>query len=309
MIIDAHAHIMSEVQGRTHSGPTRSLRYGKIQWGALEFRLLPPLAPLTTFPPEALLENMDWAGVERAVLLQGTFYGEANAYVAQTVKQWPDRFTGAAFIDPYAADARTTFQRCTEDYGFHILKFEMSVPVGLVGLYPDLRLDGEQMAWIFEAAEKNNLVVTLDLGGVGSASYQTEEVAQLIARHPQLRIVIAHLGQPPIAHRTDPQLDALWQEQILLGRHEHVWFDFSSLPAYCAGVDEYPFASACAYIQRAVELIGPQKLLWGTDAPGLLTHATYPQLLHYVSNACDFLSPASLQDLLGNNAQRAYAAP
>lgn len=307
MIIDAHAHIVSEVKGQTATGLTRSLAYGKIRWGDRnDIRLLPPFGQATSFPPEVLLENMDWAGVDKAVLQQGPFYGEANDYVARAVKQWPDRFIGAGYFDPYSGNAQEIFRRCVEEYGFHVLKFEMSVSTGLVGLYPDLRLDGEAMAWVWEEVERRGLVVTLDLGAVGSASYQTESVRTIVSRHPSLKIVIAHLAQPPIARKDDPQLDERWQEQVLLARHPNVWFDLSALPAYSADVDDYPYAIARDYLRRAVEMIGAHKIMWGTDAPGLLTHATYPQLLRYITQHCDFLPSDDLGRILGGNAHRVY---
>lgn len=307
MIIDAHAHIMREVKGRTGAGKTRSLAFGKIQWGDQIIRLLPPLNPKTSFPPEVLLEHMNWAGVDKAVLLQGPFYGEMNEYVWQAVKQWPDRFIGAGYVDPRSPDARETFQRITNDFGFQIIKLELSEAAGLTGLYPDLQIDGESMAWIWEEAERKGLVVTLDLGAVGSRSYQTQAVKNLLSRHPRLEIVIAHLAQPPISKPDVEELDRLWQDQILLARNPNVWLDLSALPAY-SSVEHYPYPTACQYIRRAAEMIGADKIMWGTDVPGLLVHATYPQLLGWVAQHCDFLSDDDLKRVLGDNAWRVYAS-
>ena len=306
MIIDAHAHIMSELRGLTGRGPTRSLAYGKVQYGDQVIQLLPPLMEKTSFPPEALLANMDWAGVDKAVLLQGPFYGEANDYVARAVRQWPDRFIGAGHVDPCADNAREMFRRCVEEHGFTILKFEMSVSTGLVGLHPDLRLDGEAMAWIWEEAERRGLVITLDLGAVGSASYQTEAVRTVMERHPHVKIVICHLAQPPISQKDDSRLDRLWQEQLRLATHPNLWFDLSALPAYASAIEDYPYPSAQACIRRAVEMVGVDKLMWGTDAPGLLGVATYPQLLSYFVHRCDFLSEIDMKKILGENAWHVY---
>jgi predicted TIM-barrel fold metal-dependent hydrolase len=306
MIIDAHAHIMNELHGQTGRGPTRSLDYGKVQYGDEVIQLLPPLMEKTAFPPEALLGNMDWAGVDKAVLLQGPFYGEANDYIAHAVKQWPDRFIGAGHIDPCTPDARDMFQRCVDERGFRILKFEMSVGTGLVGLYPDLRLDGEEMAWIWEEAERRGLIVTLDLGAVGSASYQTDGVRNILERHPHVRIVICHLAQPPMVKSNDADAEQLWQEQIRLAKHPNVWFDVSALPAYASNVEDYPYPRARAYIRRAVEMVGVDKLMWGTDAPGLLGQATYPQLLRYITHHCDFLSEQDIAKIMGGKAQQVY---
>jgi predicted TIM-barrel fold metal-dependent hydrolase len=297
---------MPELHGQTGRGPTRSLAYGKAQYGDSVIQMLPPLMEKTAFPPEALLGNMDWAGVDKAVLLQGPFYGEANDYLARAVHQWPDRFIAAGHVDPCADDAREMFRRCVEEHGFRILKFEMSVGTGLVGLHPELRLDGEAMAWIWDEAERRGLVVTLDLGGVGSASYQTEAVRTVLERHPRVRIVICHLAQPPITNKDDAQHDRLWQEQVNLAKHPNVWFDLSALPAYASAVEDYPYPTARDYIRRAVAMVGADKLMWGTDVPGLLGQATYPQLLSYITNHCDFLSQSDMTNVLGETAWRVY---
>ena len=308
MIIDAHAHIMSKVYGQTGSGPTRSLPLGKVRMGDQVIRLLPPASLAeTAFPPQVLLEHMDWAGVDKAVLLQGPFYGVSNEYVYQAAKRWPDRFIGVGSFDPCAPDARETFRRITDEFGFHSLKFEMSENAGLTGLHPDLRLDGERMAWIWEEAESRGLAVTLDLGAVGSRPYETRAVRHIIVRHPGLKIVIAHLAVPPVANRDDDHLDWLWQDMVRLGRHPNVWFDLAALPAL-AGAEGYPYPTVQEYIRRAVEMVGVEKMIWGTDVPGLLCHATYLQLLDFCRH-CDFFSESDLARVLGGNAWRVYGDP
>ena len=306
MIIDAHAHIMTAVKGMTASGPTRSLSWGVVRWGDETIQLLPPFNEETTFPAEALLAQMDWAGVERAVLLQGPFYGEANAYVASAVERFPHRFVGAFAPDPFAPNARQLYKQCVDDYGLSIVKLELTEPTGLTGLYSDLRIDAPQHRWIFEAAQRDGLVVTLDLGKIGSRAYQTEAVAAIAARHPDLTIVIAHLAQPPIGECADAASNEKWKKQILLGRKPNVFFDLSALPAYSPDYDEYPYAAARTYIKRAAELIGAEKIMWGTDVPGLLTSGSYRQLLNYVRLHCDFLSKAEMAGVLGLNALRVY---
>jgi predicted TIM-barrel fold metal-dependent hydrolase len=309
MIIDAHAHIMRRVRGHIAAGRTRSLPNGRIQVGERgTSRLLPPGGGVTSFPPHLLLEHMDWAGVDKAVLLQGSFYGEANRYVASAVKLFPDRFIGAAFVNPRARGARRAWDHVTQELGFRIVKFEMSEGFGFTGLYPDLRLDSDEMNWMWAAAEQQGLVIVLDLGAVGSPSYQTAGVREILARHPRLRVVIAHLAQPPIASPHDERLDQLWLEQIELGRSPNLWFDLSALPAY-AKAEDYPFPTAIRYIERAASLIGPEKLMWGTDLPSLLTHATYAQLLSFVSRHCPFLSPDALRGVLGETAWQVYGQP
>lgn len=289
----------------TRAGPTESLDYGRIRWGDEELQLLTPCSSPTAFTAETLIAHLDWAGVDKAVILQGGFYGDMNAYVAETVARWPDRLLGAGCFDPRTTGA-DGLHRCLDQYGFDILKFELSVRTGLVGLHPDMRVDGEEFAWIWSEAERRGVLVVLDLGAVGSASYQTDALRSVLDRHPDLRVVIAHLGQPPIARADDPALDALWQEQIMLARRPNVWFDLSSLPAYAAAVEDFPFLSASRWIERAVSLVGAKKLLWGSDIPGVLTVATYPQLQSFVSQHCTFLSDDDRAAILGGNAEAVY---
>lgn len=306
MIIDAHAHIMLALCGSTARGPTRSLSWGRARWGDETIQLLPPFNEATTFPAEALLAQMDWAGVERAVLLQGPFYGEANAYVASAVARFPDRFVGAFAPDPFAPDARHRYKQCVEDYGLSIVKFELTEPTGLTGRYSDLRIDAPAHRWLFEAAESDGLTVTFDLGKIGSRAYQTDAVAAIAERHPNLTIVIAHLAQPPIGECDDALSNEQWKEQILLGCKPNVFFDLSALPAYSPDYDEYPYLAARAYIKCAAELIGAEKIMWGADVPGLLTSGSYRQLLNYVRLHCDFLTEGELAGVLGLNALRVY---
>jgi len=307
VIVDAHAHIFREMQGHTATGPTRSLPFGKVQCGdGSVIRLLPPLSPgPAAFPPESLLQHMDWAGVDKAVLLQAPFYGDVNEYVHDAVTRWPDRFIGSGQVDPRAANARETFRRITDDFGFRILKFEMSPGTGLLGLYPDLTLDDDSMAWLWEEADRGRMAIALDLGDAASPSYQTGQLARILEQYRNVKIVIAHLARPPMDKEDDSRLDALWREQILLARHPNVWLDLSALPERHHS-ETYPFPSACRYVLRAAEMVGPQKLLWGSDAPGLLLRATYPQLLSFVAEARSSFPAEDLRRILGGNAVHAY---
>jgi predicted TIM-barrel fold metal-dependent hydrolase len=100
LIVDAHAHIFPFVNGAIAAGPTTGAGYGSVRVGHDIARVLPPYNEHTSFTPEMLLANLDWAGVDKAVLLQGPFYGECNAYVSHAIARYPDRLCGLACFDP-----------------------------------------------------------------------------------------------------------------------------------------------------------------------------------------------------------------
>lgn len=308
MIIDDHVHITYGLHGMIYSGQTRSLTYGAIKQGDRVVQFLPPLnSGKTVFEPEMLLRFMDGLGVDKAVLLQGSMYGDQNVDVYKAATKWPDRLIPVAYLDPMDTAVHDQFRKVVDEYGFRILKFEMSELAGFTGLYPDLRLNGEEMIWIWEEAERRNLIVMLDLGPTNSRSYQTDVVDHMIKQHPALRIVIAHLGYPPITKPNNVQLDQLWQQQVMLGRHPNVWFDLAAVNAYSHEVGEdYPFATALAYIRRAVEMIGADKLMWGTDIPSSLQYATYLQHLDFIRRHCTFLSDGQIKQVIGETAIAVY---
>lgn len=305
MIIDAHAHIFPEVRGITGRGPTRDMGYGRITVGGWPTQLLPPYNNKTVFTPEMLISNMEWAGVDKAVLLQGPFYGECNAYVLETLNRYPDRLVGAAYFDPWETNNRQDFDTLTASSRFQVVKLECSEATGLCGLHPNARLDMPDIAWLWAEIERLGLVLTLDLGAIGSCSYQTEAVRAVAEGHPDLRIVIAHLGQPNPSAEADIERWHLWEEQIDLGRLPNVWFDTAALPAYLPDED-FPYPTAEWYLHLAIERIGPSKILWGTDLPGLLRHLNYPQLVRLAKLHTQSLSSDEQAMILGENAMRVY---
>ena len=305
MIIDAHSHIFPEVRGATGAGPSRGLGYGRIAVGNEETQLLPPYNETTVFTPEMLIANMDWAGVDKAVLLQGPFYGECNSYVLEALNRYPNRLAGAAYFDPWGPDNRQEFETITASSSFRVVKLECSEATGLCGLHPNARLDTPDIAWLWAVLERRGLVLTLDLGAIGSRSYQTDAVRAIAQGHPDLRIVIAHLGQPNPSAEAEVERWDLWLEQIDLGQLSNVWFDTAALPAYLPDED-FPYPTAERYLQLAVEQIGPSKILWGTDLPGLLHHLNYPQLVKLAKLHTQPLSSEDQAKILGENAMRVY---
>ena len=320
MLVDAHAHIFPRIHGLNAGGPTRGLAYGRALVGAEEVQVTPPFGEEVVYTPEILLANLDWAGVDRAVLLQGPFYGECNRYVLESLQEYPDRLAGAAYFDPWMEDAlgdsrrelvsvlappETGPSRLQWGAAFRAVKLECSVPTGLCGIHPQARLDAPDVAWLWHELEQRGLVLTLDLGGVGSRSYQTEAVRAIAEGHPQLKIVIAHLGQPTPAAEADPGLWRRWQAQVDLGLLPNVWFDSASLIGY-VHEEGYPFPSAARYLRLAVERIGAHKVLWGSDQPGTLVHATYRQYAALAKLHTQFLSPQEQALVLAENALHVY---
>jgi hypothetical protein len=221
------------------------------------------------------------------------------------VALYPDRFCGAAYFDPWAPGSRKVFDGISDRPLFRAIKLECSEATGLCGIHPAARLDDQNIAWFWNGLERQGLVLVIDLGAVGSKSYQTGAVRLIAEKHPKLKIIIAHLAQPNRKVEADKNLRSLWKRQIELGRLPNVWFDSASLPAYLAE-EGYPYPSAERYFRMAIDWIGPAKVMWGSDLPGILIHATYLQLVELAGRHTRFLSSVEQKMVLGGNALKVY---
>ena len=70
--------------------------------------------------------------------------------------------------------------------------------------------------------------------------------------------------------------------------------------------EEYPFPTARRIIQRGYRRVGADKMMWGSDYPGLLTRATMPQLIKLVAEECDEIPLADRETILGKTAYRLF---
>ena len=305
MIVDAHSHVFPRIHGQSGAGPTKGIGLGRAVIDGKEVQVTPPMGEGLAYSPEQLLANLDWGGVEKAVLLQGPMYGECNQYALDALRRYSDRLAGAAYFDPWLPESRRTFESTLASPGFCAVKLECSVPSGLCGIHPEAQLGARELDWLWQELESRGLILVLDLGGIGSRSYQTEAVRTIAVRHPQLRIVIAHLGQPRREAESQPELWKLWEDQVDLGLLHNVWFDCASLIAFVQE-EGYPFPSVERYLRLALDRIGAHKVMWGTDQPGTLLHATYRQYVDLAKFHTAFLSPREQAQVLGENALHVY---
>ena len=98
--------------------------FGRLAWTAdgeeCYLQYLPPTLVNLSAPPELMVAQMDYVGVDRAVLQTGHLYGRLNGYLADAVRRFPDRFWGLAMIDEWRADSPSqlrTLERAIETLG------------------------------------------------------------------------------------------------------------------------------------------------------------------------------------------------
>ncbi len=286
MIIDGHMHVCPKVGGKDDRLPYQARAYGRAESSQGFVQLLPPSFERTDSPPELALAHMDWVGVERAFLVQGPMYGFHNRYVAGAVNRYPDRFLGFAIVDPsQGTRAAAELEDCWER-GLRGLKVEWPATRRLT---PSADPVGEREWIVWRKTQELGMILYLHtLPGPGAA----EEVKRIVGELG-LTVIIAHLGNAP--HEG-------WQAQVGLAEDEHVYVSCSAVPF--GTKEDFPAPKARDLLKQAVEMVGADRILWGSDYPGTLTRLTYPQTLEWVRSYCTFLEPTQMNAILGGTAEK-----
>ncbi len=299
--IDAHLHLAKIVAGYCRRGELRAVGEGKAQWGSGEvFQLFPQNGDYGEdhFYAEEALAIMDRNDVERAVLMNGSMYGFQNIYHEELLEKYPDRFCPSCEVDPFATNHMEALTRFLEEKKFHLVKFEVSSGGGLMGCHDPFDLSGDRMMEIYRLIEKNRGVVALDVGDIDMESHQTTALMRVADRCPDLKVVICHLLAPAREKRRE------WTAELQLLSQANIWFDIAAMPKIMAP-DVYPYPETVEYLAQARDILGPKKLMWGTDAPFAATQDTYEHLADYLEKT-DVFTEEELADIYYNNAKEVY---
>ena len=297
-LFDAHAHVVERLAGYGGRGELRAIGCGKARWAnGDEITMFPAELGEKNVTGEALKAFLDREGVEKAVLLQGGFYGFQNDYTLEVAAKYPDTFIPACTVDPFCLEAVPILERYL-DAGVRVLKFEVSTGPGLMSYHEAFDLDGSRLSGLIQMAAQRGCVLTLDLGSPGMASFQPQAVANIAERHPSMKIVICHLLAPTLKDG-----EALEQGLKTL-KKENIWFDISALP-WNVYPEQYPYPTAIQYLKTAKEIVGAKKLIWGSDIPCPLTRDSYRHLYDYFQDSGVF-TPEELEDVYYNNGMKVY---
>ena len=300
MIIDAHAHIYDVLAGYGARGECRPLGKGKGIWATGEVeQFFPAEYGDLGFTAETLLKLMAENGVDHAVLLQGGNYGFHNDYAAEAAKKYPDKFTAAGTLDPYGCNAQKILDRMIRDYGFKILKFEISQSWGLTGYHPGLRMSDEYFAPLLERANELKMTVVIDMGLPSNTSFDMGQLVDITKRYPDVTFVMTHC----FFARKDG-LNEYRLEQMRKLASDHFVFDIANLPLFVYP-EAFPFPSQLAFLKEARKAVGADRLIWGSDLPSVLLNRSDEELIRFVYHG-DVFTDDELELVMGGNARRVY---
>lgn len=287
-IIDAHAHLWlyqdTEVEGRR----IKTQENGRSEFMGEIRQMLPPFIIDGKNTAEIFLSNMDYAQVSAAVITQEYIDGMQNDYLLEVQQKYPGRFLCCGMIDArrpgYSAEAETLIHQ-----GFRAIKIPAQ---RLITKKSRIWLTTDEMMKMFRLMEKKNIILSIDLA---DGAEQVAEMKEVIAECPQLRIAIGHFG---MVTRRD------WQQQIKLARYDRVMIESGGI-TWLFNDEFYPFTGAVWAIREAAELVGMEKLMWGSDYPRTIVAITYRMSYDFVIKS-RLLQEEDKALFLGKNAEKFY---
>ena len=243
-----------------------------------------PFRRLHTTTADGLLRLLDRAGIEKAAIshTHAVFYRdphEANAELFDALKPHRDRLVPLATLNPDYAGWQDDLQECVETFRMPALR--------LFPTYHRYDLGGESAAQLLAAAERLSLTVSVCCAFEDPRQRHPLDTAPDLIEHP---IATAARRFPAVRFLiTNAALSTLDMVTRHVPQQENVSFDLSAM----AG----PESDAA---KKALELLGPRRLLLGTHAP-----FKYPQVALLRAHSTGATGP-DLDALLGLNAARLF---
>jgi len=227
---------------------------------------------------DLLLQEMDAAGVDKGVVvgrLAGTLGSVPNSDVQAIVAAHPQRFIGAASIDPTSRKGACETISAAVQAGFKLINIEP-------GSYPvPMYADDRRLYPIYAHCEDLGVPVIMMVGGTAGPDLSYSDpirTDRVLADFPQLKVIVAHGGWP-------------WVTEILhiAFRRTNMYLSpdmyFSRMP----GWEEYV---------KAADTFLADRMLYASSFP-FCPVKDYKQWFEQLP-----IKPANLEKVMGGNAAR-----
>lgn len=277
LIIDAHSHLWLKQDTTVDGKRILSLKNGRSIFMDEEVQMLPPFMIDGQNTAEVFLSNMNYAQVGAAVVVQEVIDGCQNAYLTKVQQQYPDRFfcMGMAWNTDEA---------------------QAVIDAGLKGIaFPGHRIHESLLTLmpVFKLMESKEMVLSMCLA---DDEEQIGQMAEVIQECPDLKVAIGHFGMPSTAS---------FRSQVLLARQgQNVMVESGGI-TWLYNSEFYPFPTAIRRIREAADLVGMDRLMWGSDYPRTITAITYRMSYDFVEKSSELTDSEKVM-FLGGNAKSFY---
>jgi len=306
------SHLLFQDGDNTWRGLREGIHFRVGTYGRLEFTIdgedyfiqyYPVNMSVLQSPPELMLAQMVYTGVDHCILQAGPNYGMVNDINAYAQRAYPDKFTGLFGVDDAMAFESKWFfevERAYHQLQLRGLYYSLDsfARYGFEWSFTDSRMD---LFW--EKIASLHIPVFIELNA--SPSYDIkgyianiERLNRLLRRFSDMRWLIV-MG-PPVGFFA---ANGKWEFPDTVDkvyRRENVKLEIM-FPITWGWHWEYPYPEAQSLIRDLRDKYGAGKLIWGSDMPNVERFCTYRQCLNYVRRHCDFLTPDEKEMILSKN--------
>lgn len=234
------------------------------------------------YTADELLQEMDEAGVDKAVITPPIWVGDNNDDANEAARAHPNRLAIMGRIELTEAQTRPRLATWRDQPGMLGLRLSFTKPEERNDL------EGGGLEWLWSACEEYELPVMM-LGG----DYLSL-IGQIAEQHPRLQIAIDHLG---LGRGTGPDAFANFPQLLSLAKHPNVAVKATAVPAYTK--ETFPYAEVHPYLRQVYEAFGARRIFWGSDFTRLPSNSSYRECVQLFTDALDWLPDSDRELILG----------
>ncbi len=236
---------------------------------------------------ELLLQYLDEAGVDHAVIVLPMYYEYDNRILTDALEAHGEIFAGVGVVDPRgvgAAEALTTLV----EQGVRGVRVRGTIEA-------DWFCQPETEPLWRRAAELSAPLCLL------ANPHQVGPMRQMIERFPEATVVIDHFAQIPASDGVDGEA---FKAFLRLAEFPRVFIKLSGLHYW--GDSPYPYAQAQVSLRAAIDAFGAERVAWGSDWPHILFGDGYIRCLNFVRRELGWLTENQREQILGGTAHRLW---
>lgn len=254
---------------------------------------MPPLAPIKRdYLPADLEPHLKKTGVDRSIFVQTQHNVAENRWVLSLADHYPFLAGVVGWVDLASPDCKGQLEEFCDHPKF----------VGVRHVTQDEPDDN----FIVRAEVLRGLKVLERFRVPFDLLFYVKHlrhVPKLVAELPELPMVIDHLAKPRIK---DHSLDDWLPGFRAAGAFPNVYCKLSGLITE-ADWRNWTIDDLKPYVQTALEVFGPDRLMFGSDWPVCELAGSYEQVYSVANEALGSLSPSEKAAIFGGTAARFYS--
>jgi len=286
--------------------------HGRFVWTAdgheYAKQYLPPTLADLAHPPEMLVAQMDYAGVDCALLHTDHLMGRLTDYLADCVRRFPTRLRALAHLPEWEIerDPDAAMAEVSRAYGLGHSGYQFTLTTRYRhGVTASWDGPGMRAFWDHVARLGRPVFFTLTPWPeptVESYLGQLRTWRGWLERYPTVPAVLTH-GFPWrlfIENRRLRLPAALFEPFAAPSAHLQLLFHIS-----LGNVWRYPYTELHTAIAQLVDALGSERLMWGTDMPNVERFCTYRQTLETFTVHCEgLIGERDIANITGRTAAR-----